>query len=1153
MTVRRALSLIIKTPRMVWRTTLWALGLRQYSWTVSPPHRVLSILSRRVYARRATRYWLAYNVLAALLKHRERLYADKMNFVARLGGPTTGSVLRNALLWQHAILQNPELPPTLKVHGILRLSVDPEHVRLDRLMSLLLLSDVFANLNVVFDGPDARRDLTALLTESEARRAGPEAEFDLEVPRELELGRVAGANWRRILPIQVDARRSVTSYLKAAHPGAFIVAVGLPEEDDDGFCDMALEEWKSALRSIASDLPQAVFCVLNRTGRSAWSPPGATGGAGPRWLALVREAGLQLADAIALAQMADAFIGQADVFGIAARVAGRPGVYMDPLAKAAVPPGPDTCVTEPLSPVDALARLRPIITARLAPRALASVPGPRHGPRRATRRGGPTVAVILSNHNHAQYLPESLRAICGQTREADEIIVIDDGSIDDSVEIIEEFARRDDRIRFLRNPTNVGLQVSIGRVLPLVRSDYLVWAASDDRLLPTFLERSMALLERYPQAGLCFSELAVLRPESGNIQRFAIEPSVRHIFDLSDLPEYVTPAQLMRRMRQAYLPITSNSVVVRRDALLVMGGYPGELEWCSDSLAYMMIALRHGACVVPETLAVIRPSPTSYSSRGMRDVPRQRRVLGAILDLLGRPENRDVRRAFRACPSNFSPWQALMLRVQAGRPRDWDLLAPYLIWKIREYKRGHRLNWSRTAWQLGGRASRAVARRVRAKLSRVPRTLAPPGDLTNAPAARIEIETGGVSAGSASTGAPRNDVPAVITRVGLDGYTLLIMTYNRAPLLARLLDYLQHFKPSCPVVVLDSSMDEAREQNAAKIARSSLRVEHALYPSDVDPYVKIREGLGRVSTPFCSLCADDDIVVLPTLERCVAELERDRQAAVAHGYYFNFQEAKTFDLSYIVYRGGSLLADDPIVRLSDMFNAYEAVLYGVYQTPIAQVAFRRVDELRTVLGRELLTAALTAIGGRIVRVDGFYYGRNTGESLSYENWHPHEILTRSPEVLFQEYPRFRTIVLESLEVVVPGVSDGAAAEVLDLVFLRYLAPFLRADVIDLIIADRLRGESPGATLERLRDVFVRTPNRTQHPIEPLTGPEGTEFAPDAVRTAGERRDYLYKSRTVSGAMRQYRVLYEFLFPDSTPAPVVGRDQLMPLLGWLDAY
>jgi glycosyltransferase involved in cell wall biosynthesis len=314
-----------------------------------------------------------------------------------------------------------------------------------------------------------------------------------------------------------------------------------------------------------------------------------------------------------------------------------------------------------------------------------------------------TVAVVLSNFNHGRYLRDSMGAICSQTRAADEIVVIDDGSIDDSVEIIEEFVARYPTIRFLKNASNVGLQTSMARALSVVTADYLVWAASDDRLLPEFLERSMIVLERHPEAGLCFSELAVLRGDSGRIERFAEITAVAHIFDLADLPEYLGPAELERRMRRAYLPMTSNSVIVRRAALLASGGYRTRLEWYADSFAYAVVALRHGACVVPRTLALLRANPESYSARGRREARLERAMAHAVLDELATADLGDVRRAFRRCPSNFRPWGLMMLELQMRRPRDWDLFAAHLLWKIREYKRNHELTWPRALASLGGR------------------------------------------------------------------------------------------------------------------------------------------------------------------------------------------------------------------------------------------------------------------------------------------------------------------------------------------------------------------------------------------------------------------------------------------------------------------
>ena len=131
-----------------------------------------------------------------------------------------------------------------------------------------------------------------------------------------------------------------------------------------------------------------------------------------------------------------------------------------------------------------------------------------------------TVSVLLCNYNDARYLPDSLSAICAQTRLPEEVVVIDDGSTDNSVEIIEGFGRRYPFIRVLRNETNRGLLYSINRALNEARCDFVVWAAADDRLMPNFLERNAKCLSEYPAAGMTFSRLAVFRDGSDEITAF---------------------------------------------------------------------------------------------------------------------------------------------------------------------------------------------------------------------------------------------------------------------------------------------------------------------------------------------------------------------------------------------------------------------------------------------------------------------------------------------------------------------------------------------------------------------------------------------------------------------------------------------------------
>src|SRR5688572_14043909 len=103
----------------------------------------------------------------------------------------------------------------------------------------------------------------------------------------------------------------------------------------------------------------------------------------------------------------------------------------------------------------------------------------------------PTLSVAISNYNHAHYLPDALEAILSQSYPAMEVIVIDDASTDNSVDVIERFARQNRSLRLIRNSSNMGVLHNANKLLGMVSGEYFYSAAADDRVLPGFFAKSM--------------------------------------------------------------------------------------------------------------------------------------------------------------------------------------------------------------------------------------------------------------------------------------------------------------------------------------------------------------------------------------------------------------------------------------------------------------------------------------------------------------------------------------------------------------------------------------------------------------------------------------------------------------------------------------
>jgi glycosyltransferase involved in cell wall biosynthesis len=233
----------------------------------------------------------------------------------------------------------------------------------------------------------------------------------------------------------------------------------------------------------------------------------------------------------------------------------------------------------------------------------------------------PTLTVILPNYNHARYLPGAIDGILGQSRPPDEFLILDDASTDDSVAIIRSYADRHSVIRFLPNERNLGVIASQQRLLEASTGDYVYCAAADDVRLPGFFERAMALVERFPHAGLVMGRMDVIDEHDRLLGTLGVRRWTE--------PLFATP----ERYRAQYLEIEAPShslsaaTILRRDALREIGWFPPPLGPWGDTFCIQAIGLKHGVCYVPEVFTRWRRLSSSFSAQSRSD---GRHTLGLV-------------------------------------------------------------------------------------------------------------------------------------------------------------------------------------------------------------------------------------------------------------------------------------------------------------------------------------------------------------------------------------------------------------------------------------------------------------------------------------------------------------------------------------------
>ncbi|MFP4104117.1 glycosyltransferase family 2 protein, partial [Coleofasciculus sp.] len=110
------------------------------------------------------------------------------------------------------------------------------------------------------------------------------------------------------------------------------------------------------------------------------------------------------------------------------------------------------------------------------------------------------ISLVITTYNRERYLGAAIDSILAQTWGDFEVIVWDDGSTDGSVAIAQDYAKRDPRVRVIA-AEHQGRGISLKCAIAQTTGSYIGWVDSDDRLAPTALAETVAILDTQPDVG----------------------------------------------------------------------------------------------------------------------------------------------------------------------------------------------------------------------------------------------------------------------------------------------------------------------------------------------------------------------------------------------------------------------------------------------------------------------------------------------------------------------------------------------------------------------------------------------------------------------------------------------------------------------------
>ncbi len=196
----------------------------------------------------------------------------------------------------------------------------------------------------------------------------------------------------------------------------------------------------------------------------------------------------------------------------------------------------------------------------------------------------PKVTVIIPVYNREKYVSEAIDSILTQSFTDFELLLIDDGSTDGSVEVMRSYT--DPRIRLVYNGSNLGIPKTRNKSLQLARGEYIAMLDSDDYAHPDRLKKQVAFLDRHPDYAVVGSWAAEM-DENGRLwRRIKIFP--------------VSPGEVQSGLlfRCCFL----HPSIMARKAVLQVYGYRDQYVVCSDFELLVRIARKYKLGNLPQIL-----------------------------------------------------------------------------------------------------------------------------------------------------------------------------------------------------------------------------------------------------------------------------------------------------------------------------------------------------------------------------------------------------------------------------------------------------------------------------------------------------------------------------------------------------------------------
>lgn len=281
----------------------------------------------------------------------------------------------------------------------------------------------------------------------------------------------------------------------------------------------------------------------------------------------------------------------------------------------------------------------------------------------------PRVSAIIPTYNRADLLGQTLQSLLAQTVPPDEIIVVDDGSEDETPQLVAQFSPR---VRYIRI-ANSGAPVARNAGAARATGDWLWFCDSDDLWRPTYLARAMDLAMACPSLTFIFGNFQLVRDGAwrGPGKFESVPPGYWDGLGRERIGDDAVLAQPLYAHLLRFQPVFHSTLLVSRLLFDRIGGYDGRFAGTgSEDFEFVLRCAAHAPVgMIAEPLVGIRRHPGNYSASQLRNLLGEIAILRHALAVHGAPAQSVRARIDAEIASRTA--QALDL---AFSQRDFDLV-----------------------------------------------------------------------------------------------------------------------------------------------------------------------------------------------------------------------------------------------------------------------------------------------------------------------------------------------------------------------------------------------------------------------------------------------------------------------------------------------